>query len=126
MKHDKLSNNQHSSVSQTFYHGIIPPPDMMQKYQEIDTTLPNRIMKLAEEEGIHRRIMEKKILNLAKVRELVGVISGIISVLVVGILSYLYLLKSAPREGAAIAIAVTIGLASVFVLRKVKQSRRKQ
>ena len=46
-----------------FYQGIIPSPEMMEQYAAVDPTLPSRILQLTEDEGNHRRDMEKKIVR---------------------------------------------------------------
>lgn len=41
--------------------GPIPPPHIMKEYFEIDPSFPDRIMKMTEQEALHRRSEDKKI-----------------------------------------------------------------
>jgi uncharacterized membrane protein len=41
--------------------GPIPPPEILRKYDEIHPGLAERIIKMAEEEAAHRRIMEREV-----------------------------------------------------------------
>lgn len=41
--------------------GPIPPPEILRKYDEIHPGLAERIIKMAEEEAAHRRIMESEV-----------------------------------------------------------------
>lgn len=43
------------SITSKFYQGMIPSPEMMQEYSQIDPELPTKLVKWTEDESIHRR-----------------------------------------------------------------------
>lgn len=64
----------------------MPAPGALQKYAEIDPSLPERIVRMAEEEGNHRRAMENKVLegrlNLARRGQLFALIVALAALFV--------------------------------------------
>ena len=45
-----------------FYSGPLPHPDMLEKYESICTGSADRILAMAEEQGEHRRAIEKAVI----------------------------------------------------------------
>lgn len=43
--------------------GPLPPPEILQQYNEILPGAANRIITMAEEQSSHRRILESKVIN---------------------------------------------------------------
>ena len=61
-------NNHQTRVAQTtqktaFYQGAIPPPDMLEALDKLVPGTAERLIKLAEQESIHRRDQEAKALE---------------------------------------------------------------
>jgi uncharacterized membrane protein len=110
-------NGKTKTIAGKFYQGILPSPEMMEHYQRIDPSLPDRILKLTEGEAQHRRDCDKKIINHAFFSALVGNICGILAIAGLGFLSYQFLLHGRPTQGAVIAgsSATVVG---IFVIRK--------
>lgn len=113
-------------ISRHHYEGVIPPPEFMSQYGEINVDFPNRILSLTENEGNHRRKIENKIVNFSLVSEVLGIVSGLFAVGMVCTLCYYFIEKGHPTEASHVAIAVIIGLAGVFVLRKFGKKRQNQ
>lgn len=42
-------------IEMTGFEGPVPPPELLEKYRQLDETLVDRIFKYAEEEAAHRR-----------------------------------------------------------------------
>ncbi|MEJ7610653.1 MAG: DUF2335 domain-containing protein [Ferruginibacter sp.] len=105
-------------MTASLYQGVIPPPDMMEHYNEIDPSFPGRILAMAEKEGDHRRAYDKSILKKSFSLDIVGNILGFLAVIAVAILAYFFMINGHADDGKAIAIGVMIGLATIFVLRK--------
>ena len=61
-------------LQRAHYQGPIPPASEMERYSNIDETLPGRIMAMAERQASHRQAMETKALNSHVVRQLAGMI----------------------------------------------------
>lgn len=101
------------------YQGLIPDPDMMAKYREIDPSFPMRIVQWTEDEGNHRRQIEMKIVRNAHTIAIWGNILGFLSVIIISALCFLFMVNGHAREGMWIACTIIVALAIVFVLRKV-------
>ncbi len=63
-------NNHQGNPTQMVTHhkvaafsGPIPPPDVLAKYDELKSGLAERIVKMAEDQGNHRRSLEAKTLD---------------------------------------------------------------
>src|SRR5438046_3122494 len=56
-------NNGSRQITGKFYQGVIPSPEMMKEYKEVDPDLPNRLITIFEKEGIHRREIENRIVK---------------------------------------------------------------
>lgn len=102
-----------------FYQGILPHPVMMEQYREIDPTIPLKIVQWTEEEGKHRRTVETTIVKQSFSTVIWGYVLGFLSVLLISVLCYLFMINGHPREGMWIACIIIVALAVVFVLRKV-------
>ena len=59
----------------------LPPPEVLEKYAEIDPSLPDRLVKMIEKEQKHRHL----ITFLGQIFGLVVVLGGFISAIVLGI-----------------------------------------
>lgn len=114
-----------TTIEEQQYLGPIPPPEILNGFEQIVPGAAERILAMAEENGKHQREMEKKALAVAFRTVLIGQIFG----LVIGVLAFvtciiaLYL----GSENTAMTIGgVTVtGLVAVFVtgrLRKPKNS----
>ncbi len=113
-----IASGKSITTHETLYRGIIPPPDMMEHFAEIDPTLPGRIIGMAEDEGKERRIREKSIIDKSFALDMVSTILGFFSVLGVVWLCYQFVLKGFAKEGSYVALGVLVSLAVVFVLRR--------
>lgn len=121
MAQNKLQKTTATVTQNTLeiYQGLIPSPDMMAKYKEIDPSLPMRIVQWTEDEGIHRRQIEMKIVRDAHTTTIWGNILGFLSVIIISTLCFLFMVNGHAREGMWIACTIIVALAIVFVLRKV-------
>ncbi len=119
----KPTQQTQNSIQRTqkleFYQGLIPHPEMMEQYKQIDPSLPMRIVGWTEEEGIHRRNMEAKIVKHSYNTVVWGYVLGFLCVALISVLCYLFMINGNPREGMWIACIIIVALAVVFVLRKV-------
>lgn len=109
--------------SQSFYQGIVPSPEMMDSYKLVDETLPGRLVKLTEDEAIHRRKIETKLTNGSFTSTIIGQIFAFLSVLAVCALSYFFMIKGNPDEGKIIAVSIIIGLAALFLGKNIFKSK---
>jgi uncharacterized membrane protein len=105
------------TVEGRFYQGVIPSPEMMYDYQQIDPDLPKNIFRLTEEEAIHRRSVEKKIINHSFASLVVGNLCGLLAILAIGVLAYLFMINGHSEDGRWIAVSIA-GVVGIFVIRK--------
>lgn len=120
---NKIQKQQPALTTKTqtveFYQGLIPHPEMMEQYKQIDPSLPMRIVQWTEDEGNHRRYIETKIVKDVHTTMILGYILGFLSVVLISVLCYLFMINGNPQEGMWIACIIIVALAIVFVLRKV-------
>lgn len=102
-----------------FFQGILPHPDLLDQYRQIDPELPKKIVQWTEDEALHRRKMERKIAFDAHNTVIWGYIFGFLSVIVISVLCYLFMVNGYADEAKWIACSVIVALAVVFVLRKI-------
>jgi uncharacterized membrane protein len=105
--------------SQSFYQGIVPSPEMMEKYKDVDPNLPMVLVKLTQDEAEHRRSIEKSLVKNNATSNIIGQILAFLSVIAICTLSYLYMINGNADQGKAIAITIIIGIASAFLGRKI-------
>lgn len=112
-------NHRHELVfASQSYEGMIPPPQMMSEFMDVDPTFPERIMAMAEREAAHRHKNEL-LLNKGAVRSTyLGMVLGFLAVVIVGYLVYYALTLGHPTAAAGIATGVIVAVAVVFVYRK--------
>lgn len=109
---------KNATFMQTHYQGAIPPPEMMEHYAEIDATLPDRIITMAEKNGDARRENEKAIIKKSYQLDTLGQITGLISVAGVIWLCYQMVIAGHSEEAKWLGGSVIVSLALVFVTRK--------
>jgi uncharacterized membrane protein len=118
-------NKGTQEITGKVYQGIIPSPEMMKEYQEIDPTLPMRLVKAMEDEAAHRRGMESTIIKNGFITNRNNTRFGFSALLALGVLAYLFMINGHAKEGAAIAgsIGAVIG---VFVIGKAITNKKKE
>ena len=105
-------------AQQSFYQGQLPPPEMMQHFQQILPDLPERIVKMAEREQIFRHTNESKYRKGFIISTYLGMIFGFLALLIAcGLVFYAFYLDHA-TEGAAMATAIIVGVPAVFIYRR--------
>lgn len=103
--------------------GSIPDPESLAHYEQISPGFADRIIKMTENEGIHRREMEDKVVTKSFNLQNKGLWMGFSSVIVVSALSAYALYLGHPTQAATIAGTVIAALASVFVVGRFKQKK---
>lgn len=116
-KEGRSSQQQVHLKKAEFYQGIIPHPEAMQSYENIQPGFADRILSITEGEVKHRQKAENKIISFSFWTSLVGLMFAIISVLVVCALCYYAFSLGYPDQAKWIAISVLVGIASVFVYK---------
>lgn len=65
-KRPAASSRQEVRVTQEYFQGPFPHPDMLQKYKEVDSGFTDRIFNYAEKEQDHRHKTQEEKISLEK------------------------------------------------------------
>jgi uncharacterized membrane protein len=111
------------SVTHTqVYQGQLPPPEMLQQFNAIDSTFANRIVSMAEKEQQNRHENESRFTKNLVRMSLLGITCAFLSVLIMSGLVYYSLSKGYSQAASAIAVGAIAAVASVFIFfrRRIK------
>src|SRR3990167_2352961 len=135
---NKISpNNQNNSknmrvteVSQSF-SGPLPPPEILRKFDEVVPGAAERIIKMAEDQSIHRKELEKKVIDSDIARSKWGQILGFVIAITGLAVSAIIVVYGNAIAGGIIGVGTLASLVGVFMYgsktrseeRKVKSSK---
>ena len=110
-----------ASLSVSAYSGPLPPPDVLQKYNEIEPGLVDRMVKMAESQAQHRQHLESSVILERSRNERRGQTLGFVIALVavVGSFGLIAMGKDAAGIGGLLGTIAT--LAGVFVYSRISQ-----
>lgn len=118
----KMSENKRTTVisamQQSSYSGPLPAPEDFARYDAVLPGAAERILKMAEENSVHRQQMEKRIIYSGTRQSCVGQILGFILILVFGAIAAFLGYCGHDALAGTIACTTILGLACVFVLGK--------
>src|SRR3989338_6291096 len=132
-----LPNNQNNSknlmvteVSQSF-SGPLPPPEILRKFDEVVPGAAERIIKMAEDQSIHRKELEKKVIDSDIARSKWGQILGFVIAIAGLAVSAIVVVYGSAIAGGIIGVGTLASLVGVFMYgsktrseeRKVKSSK---
>jgi uncharacterized membrane protein len=96
------------------FAGPLPPPALLEEYDQVVPGLAERIVVMAEGEGDHRRRIESRLIRLSEA----GLLSGFL-LAAASILGGLYLLWNGKTlEGLAPLVLAIAGIVTVLVLQR--------
>lgn len=107
---------QHAS----FYSGIIPKAEELERYEQISPGFANRIISMTEQEGHHRRSLEKKVIWMGFFNSMTGLLFAFLSVVGISYLCYQFMLNNFATQAAWIAVSVLVSIAAVFRFQRRK------
>jgi len=117
-KQNKPTHQQAKStlVSASYtYQGIIPPAHEMERYEQIRPGFADRILKMSEDEGAHRRKMERRIVSLSGLTTTLSQLCALASVGGVLYVCYFAFSEGHPASAATIATGVLASVALAFM-----------
>jgi uncharacterized membrane protein len=119
-KHLEQHPNKGVTATQTttVYQGILPDPESMKMYEEIMPGFTEKMVNMTIDESVHRREIEKSVVNHSKNLAVWGMGFAFSSVLVISSLCFYAFYNNFPTQAATIATGVIVALAGVFLLRK--------
>lgn len=112
-------------IKQSSFSGPIPPPETLRGYEGILNGSMDRILKMAEKEQDHRIDMESKIVHSEVSLSKTGQICGLSLVVFFGIIALVLGLFNHDVLAGMVFCTTIIGVAVIFVLRKLPKSETK-
>lgn len=97
------------------YSGPIPDPDSLAKYEQIQPGFAERIIKMAEEEALHRRANENKVIKSSMAMAITGIVFAFISVILFGGIIVYAISQRSNVAALSTVIAAVASLAGIFV-----------
>lgn len=109
------------------HSGPLPPPAVLQRYDQIVPGAAERIIKMAEEQSAHRRNVEQRVIYTNTLNSRLGVVFGFIIGSLGITLPIIYKIPGAP----IISVASLASLVGVFIhgtsqRRSEREERRKE
>ena len=119
-----------TEVSQSF-SGPLPPPEILRKFDEVVPGAAERIIKMAEDQSIHRKELEKKVIDSDIARSKWGQILGFVIAIAGLAVSAIIVVYGSAIAGGIIGVGTLASLVGVFMYgsktrseeRKVKSSK---
>lgn len=96
------------------FTGPLPPPKLLSEYDQVLPGLAERIVKMAETEGNHRRSVESRLVRLSEW----GIGSALLIALVLAAGGFTLLWNGKTLEGLTPLVLAVGGLVTVFVTRR--------
>ena len=114
-KKPRSPSRQTRTVATASFEGPIPPPNILSAYDQVEPGLANRIVSMAEDEAIHRRGIENRVVAAQILETTLGQILGFgIGTITIGggVISSIY---GSAILGTGICTVGVVGLVSVFI-----------
>lgn len=107
--------SQEIVVQATMHSGPLPPPEVLQKYEQIVPGTARTIINMAEQQSLHRRQIEKIVIEAGARDSKYGIGAGLLVSLATISLAGFAIHMGHATAGATIATSTVVGLAGVFV-----------
>jgi uncharacterized membrane protein len=126
-KQQQMAQFQHQAmmrVSQQYsFSGPLPPPEILEKYNQALPGLAERIISMAEKQANHRQGIERTVIESNAFVQKVGPFLGFIIAMTAVVGGIFLILKGKDGYGLAAIITALASLAGVFIYGK-KQQRK--
>ncbi|MEK7586811.1 MAG: DUF2335 domain-containing protein [Patescibacteria group bacterium] len=112
--------------STQIFSGPLPHPEILKKFDEVVPGAAERIIKMAEDQSIHRKELEKKVINSDIARSKWGQILGFV-ISVIGLLAAaLIAIYGNAVAGGIIGVGTLASLVSVFMYGSRVRSKERE
>ena len=102
-------------AEQELFSGPLPHPKHLAEYKEISPDVPERLLRMAEDQAEHRRKLESAIVESNLKLEVRGQVFGFV-ITIVAVIGGIYLMANGHSlSGAATAISALAGLVGLFL-----------
>lgn len=105
------------------FSGPLPPPEVLEKYNQALPGAAERILSMAEQQSRHRQSIETKVIDSNTFVQKLGPVLGFIVAMTAVIGGIVLVLKGKDGYGLAAIITPLAGLASVFIYSKQQQRK---
>ncbi len=129
--HDEPGNQV--VVQERHFSGPLPHPEILRQYDELAPGLSERIVRMAEQEGEHRRELENEAVEIERVKVeyawrevVVGQVFALVIALSGIIAGGIVAVKGQPAAGGLIGGLGIGGIVSAFILGRGRVEREKQ
>ena len=112
-------------ASSSSFSGPIPPPALLERYNEVIPNGAERIMVMAEKQSAHREALEARVVNGNVANQTRGSIFGFIISLVAIIGGFVLIEQGKNAEGLSSIIASLAALVGIFFYSKHEQKRER-
>jgi len=102
----------HTHIS---FQGPLPPPEILQRYKDIQPDFPERILRLTEEEAAHRRDITRKAVWIDGIETIIGQIFGLVVALAAFITTNVLGYFGHPAAASIVGSSTIVGLVAVFI-----------
>lgn len=108
------------------FAGPLPPPEMLEHYDNIISNGAERIMTMAEAQSQHRRELEKTVIDRDSRNSLLGVIFAFILCMATIIGGTYVIIAGHSWPGTILGSAGLVGLATVFIYGTNQRKRERE
>lgn len=108
------------------FSGPLPPPEALEKYNQVLPGAAERILMMAEQQGKHRQLIEKRVIDSNAFTQKMGPVLGFI-VAMTAVLGGIYLVHSGQSTAGLVSILVPLAtLSGIFIYGKSEQRKELQ
>lgn len=106
------------------YSGPIPDPESLAGYEQIQPGFAERIVKMAEDEALHRRANENRIIKNSTRMAVTGIIFAFVAVLIFSGIVIYAISQHSNIAALSTVIAALASLAGIFVFFRNKKIKK--
>jgi uncharacterized membrane protein len=114
-KQDNKSPHLQVSLAQQSFSGPLPHPEILKMYNDIMPGSAEKIIKMAEDQSLHRRNLENKVIESDVKRQRNGQVLGFIISMFGLLMSAVIAIFSDPLAGAIVGFGTLASLVGVFM-----------
>jgi uncharacterized membrane protein len=105
------------------FSGPLPPPEVLEKYNQSLPGAAERILSMAEQQSRHRQSLETKVIDANIFVQKVGPFLGFVIAMTAVVGGIVLILKGKDGYGLAAIVTALTSLAGVFIYGKSKQKK---
>jgi uncharacterized membrane protein len=100
------------------YSGLMPHPDNLAKFEQIQPGFADRMLRMAEGEIQNKQLIDRQIVKGSFQGTILGIVAALVSVVCICGLSFYALHLGYATQAATIMIGSAAAIVSAFLLRK--------